>query len=47
MQRGDVNVAVGYSGMKSETDLKFDLTKAISISTAKPTPGKADEMFSS
>jgi hypothetical protein len=46
MQReDDVNV-VKYSDMKSETDLKTELTKAISISTAKPKSGQADKIFS-
>jgi hypothetical protein len=47
MQRGDVNVAVEYSDMKSETDLKSELAKAMSISSAKPKSGQADRMFSS
>jgi hypothetical protein len=33
--------------MKSETDLKSELAKAISISTAKPKSGQADKIFSS
>jgi hypothetical protein len=32
----DVNVAVEYSDMNSETDLKSELAKAISMSTAEP-----------
>jgi hypothetical protein len=32
--------------MKSETDRKFVLVKAISISKAKPTPRQADKKFS-
>jgi hypothetical protein len=31
----DVHYAVEYSDMTSETDLKYELAKAISISTAK------------
>jgi hypothetical protein len=39
-QRGeDVNVVVEYFDMKSETDLKYELAKAIRISTAKPKSG--------
>jgi hypothetical protein len=33
--------------MKSETDLKSELAKAISISAAKPESGQADKIFSS
>jgi hypothetical protein len=33
---GGVNVAMEYSDMKSETDRKSELAKAMSISTAKP-----------
>jgi hypothetical protein len=43
----DVNVVVEYSDMKSETDLKSELAKAISTSTAKPKSGQADKIFSS
>jgi hypothetical protein len=32
--------------MKSETDLKPELAKAVRILTAKPKPGQADKMFS-
>jgi hypothetical protein len=46
MQRRDVNVAVEYSNMKSETDKKSELGKAISISRAKPKSGQADTIFS-
>jgi hypothetical protein len=47
MQREeDVNVAE-YSYMKTETDLKSELTKATSISMAKPKSGEADKIFSS
>jgi hypothetical protein len=46
MQRKDVNVVVDYSNMKSETDLKSELAKAISISRAKPKSGQADTIFS-
>jgi hypothetical protein len=47
MQREeDVNVFVKSSDMKSETDLKSELEKAISIRTAKPKSGQADKIFS-
>jgi hypothetical protein len=47
MQREeDVNIAVEYSDMKSETHLKFELTKAISISREKPKSGQSDKIFS-
>jgi hypothetical protein len=36
----DVNVSVEYSDIKSETDLKYELAEAISISTAKSQAGK-------
>jgi hypothetical protein len=36
---GDVNVVEDYSDIKSETDLKSELGKSISISTAKPKSG--------
>jgi hypothetical protein len=45
-QREDVNVVVEYFDMKSETDLKSESAKAISISTAKPKSGQADKIFS-
>jgi hypothetical protein len=48
MQREeDVNVAVKYSDMKSETDLESELAKAVSITTAKPKSGQAGKIFSS
>jgi hypothetical protein len=36
----------GIPHMKSETDLKFELAGAISISTAKPKSGQANKIFS-
>jgi hypothetical protein len=44
-RQGDVNV-VEFSHTKSETDLKSELAKAISISTSSPKRGQADEIFS-
>jgi flagellar motor switch protein FliG len=36
-----------YADMKSETHIKSELPKAISISTAKLKSGQAEEIFSS
>jgi hypothetical protein len=46
MQIKYVNVAVDYSNMKSETDLKSELGQNISISMAKSKSGKEDTIFS-
>jgi hypothetical protein len=46
MQREeDVNVVVECSDMKSETDLKSESAKAMSISTGTPKSGQADKNF--
>jgi hypothetical protein len=47
MKREDVNFVVEYSDMKSESGLKPELAKAISVSNAKLKPGQADQIFSS
>jgi hypothetical protein len=47
MQREEDVKVVEYSDTKSETDLKYELAKAISISTAKPKSGQAHKIFSS
>jgi hypothetical protein len=42
-----VDVVVEYSDMNSETVLKSELAKAISISTSKSKSGQANRIFSS
>ena len=44
MQRKEVNV-VEHSEMRSETDLKSKLAKALSIATIRPKSGLADKIF--
>jgi hypothetical protein len=46
MKGEGVDVFVEYSDIKSETDLKSELAKAISISTTKPKSGQASSIFS-
>jgi hypothetical protein len=41
----NVNVVVEYSDIKSETDLKSELAKAISISKANQSKGKQTRYF--
>jgi hypothetical protein len=43
--RENMNVFVVCSDMKSKTDIKSELAKAISISTAEPKSRQADKML--
>lgn len=43
----DGKVAVEYTDMKSEMDLKSELAKVVSVSMAKPKSGQTDKICSS
>lgn len=45
MQREENRNVVGFSDRRSETDLKSEYTKAVSISMTKRKPGQAEKVF--